>query len=92
MACTQSKVVTYEVYEYDAAGVTYKSDKKVEFDLAKMGSYNRSEATVLAFFQQMFDTINTPSGFSALFDGQAGQETDIITIRWRTPQWKLVKV
>jgi hypothetical protein len=87
MACEKTKLVTYDVYEYDAAGVAHKSDKRIELDI----SYGQSESLVLAFFKQMFDTINTPSGFSATFDGTPSQY-DLITIRWRSPHWKLVRV
>lgn len=91
MACEQSKPATYEVYEYDAGGIAHKTEKIVEFDLGKLGAYGHSELIVLSFFKQIFDTINTTSGFTALFEGPT-VATDLITIRWRTPHWKLVRV
>ena len=35
MACEKAKLATYEVYEYDAAAVAHKTDKRVEFDLTE---------------------------------------------------------
>jgi hypothetical protein len=88
MACNKDSLTTYAVYEYDVNGTPIKSDKTVSLNM-KPSAYPKG--LVVAFFEQMFGTINTASGYSCCYDGSP-VITDIITITWRKPTWKLVKI
>lgn len=94
MSCANQTIYTYEVYEYDGQGRTEKNNKIVTLNPTKYSSYDdytKSEQIILAVFKQLFDTINLPSGFSSSREGGA-DDMDVIIIKWRIPQWKLVRI
>lgn len=89
-----TQIYRYDLYEYDCNGVAHKSGQVFNLDMAavkaKYGAVNPA-SVIMAFYQEFFPTMNILSGFSATFDGKSS-EMDIITIRWKTPIWKLVRI
>lgn len=93
MACAQP-LTKYKLYEYDSLGVAHDTKKNIVLELDKFKSgFNRfsSEGVVMAFFKQLYDTFTSSSGFTAYFEG-THQVHDLISIKWRTPHWKLVRL
>jgi hypothetical protein len=96
MACNGSadQVFNYSVFEFDDLGNPHRTNKIFVLDMPKLIAQYKaitSEVIVVTFFKQMFSTINTGSGFAAIIDPPTNSY-DVITIRWRTPHWKLVRI
>ena len=87
-----NNIYHYNVLEYDCNGKTYLSDKIFILNKNKLiDSYGRVDTVgVMKFFlDQFYPGITNVSGFYAIFDDKNMKS---ITIKWRTPHWKLIRI
>ena len=97
MACENTGSYRYDVYEYDIGGKPVPSGKLFSWKRpasltgpgARAGTVIATAELMTQFMAQILPGINNVSGHYATIDDPEANE---ITIRWRSPLYKLVKI